>query len=690
MKKTLLFLIISLTTITIFGQKQVESKLFDTGKMWTFDYPPVEYLNERYGFEPTNEWLQDVRLSALRFGNGCSASFVSGDGLIMTNHHCAESVKRKVAKDGEDLIRNGFYAETLELERKIPGLFVDQLIFMEDVTKEIQQAMDEGETDAEKIENKEDKIEELIEEYEEETELRCEFVSFFNGGKYSIYGYKRYDDIRLVFIPEEQIGYFGGDFDNFTYPRYNLDCAFVRAYDNGEPVDSKNFFQFNTKGIDKDEVIFTVGNPGRTSRLKTVAQLKYNRDVSYKNRAYYLNTYYNRLEELKSDYPERTDEFEKLKTRLGNAQKVIDNIYKGLTDPYLIARKQDFEDKLKNVVKEDTELNEKYGHIWDAIVKTRNELKEYDKKIAAYRISNFFDAWYFKTAKKIVNYIESEEYDEDSSKVFTEKLFKSQPDPVLDKLRLEVKAGILRMNLGKENELVRMLFDEKEGWKAAEYAVNKSILDNKEKIEKLVSGGSDQLQECKDPFVVFIKKTKDELKKLEKMSSEVNDTEDVFEDLLGRLLFEIHGTNIPPDANFTLRLSDGVLQSFDYNGTKAPVYTTFYGLYDRYYATDGEYPWGLHERWINPSNEFDMSTSYNFISTNDIVGGNSGSAIINKNAEVVGLAFDGNINSIVGNFIYMPKDNRCVAVSALGMLESIKDIYDAKRLYLELVNGKIN
>ncbi|MBI9072176.1 MAG: S46 family peptidase [Melioribacteraceae bacterium] len=668
----------------------VKAKKFDTGKMWTFDFPPVDYLDETYGFKPTEEWLEDVRLSALRYGGGCTASFVSADGLIMTNNHCARRVKTTLAEEGEDLMGNGFYAATLEEERKIPGLFVDQLVLIEDVTEKIHNAINEGETDTEKIENKKKVIDDLITEYTEETGLKCNVVTLFNGGKYSLYGVKRYEDIRLVFIPEESIGYFGGDFDNFTFPRYNLDCAFVRAYDeDGKPLKTENFFKFSTKDISEDDVIFTVGNPGRTSRLKTVAQLEYNRDVSYRNSATRLNSYFNKLESLKSVYPEKADEFEKIKIRIGNGQKVYDNIYKGLIDPYLIARKRDFENKLKAEVKANPELNEKYGHVWDAIEKTRTELKDYDQKISAYSLSRFYSPAYFNIAKDIIEYVESDNYNQDSVNVFVDGLFAKEIDVPLDGLKLELTIDNVIMNLGSENELVEKLFAGKSGKEAVDYMLSSSIITDKNALAVLVKKGKEEVFNSTDPFIYFIVNTKDELKKLTELSEEVNDTEDIYEDLLGRALYEVHGTTIPPDANFTLRLSDGTLKSFDYNGTRAQLKTTFYGLYNRYYGNDKVYPFELHERWLTNENELDKSVPFNFISTNDIVGGNSGSAIINKDAEVVGLAFDGNIKSIVGHFIYMPYNNRCVAVSALGMLEAFKSIYKADRLYNELVDGKL-
>ncbi len=674
------------------------SDIFDTGKMWTFDFPPTEYLNETYGFAPTDEWFEDVRLSALRIP-GCTASFVSEDGLIMTNNHCSPRHRDNVQKDGENLEENGFYAETREDERVVPGMYAEQLAFIVDVTEAITEAVDEGKNDAEKVTNKNERSKELVEYYNEETGLKCQFVSLFNGGKYSIYGYKRFNDVRLVFVPEQSIGAFGGDIDNFTYPRYDLDCAFFRVYDEeGNPIKSNNYYKFSTNGVQKDDVIFSVGNPGSTSRLKTVAQLEFNRDITYRNRAFLYDELYNTYEDLKYEYPERSAEFEKSRTRIGNSQKVFHYTLAGLMDPYLIARKRDFENKIREQVEEDEDLKGKYGHIWDAISNLRNELKPIESQLAAYKNSRFVSSEYFSIANNIVKYAEQMKLSEserlpkykvtnlDSLK---NSLYPDSIDTVIELAKLGVQLDYIRMNLGNNDKLVQALCGDLQGREAAESLINKSAIGSKEKMTKFLNQSNEDILSSNDPLILFSKNTQNKIDGLTKKSKEINDTESVLENMLGKVLFEIYGTEIPPDANFTLRLSDGVLESFDYNGTSAIEKTTFYGLYDRYYGSDKTYPWNLPSRWATPPADLDLSTIYNFISTNDIVGGNSGSAVINKDAEVVGLAFDGNINSIIGNFIYLPEDNRMVSVASQAIVEALDKIYKAERIVEELKTGMI-
>jgi hypothetical protein len=692
----LLCVFISISNAQIISDT-VKAQKFDTGKMWSFDYPPVQYFKETYGFDANESWFSDVRLSALRLRN-CTSSFVSGNGLMMTNHHCARTILEHIKKEGEDLIENGFFASSVSEERKIPNSYADQLVMIKDVTDEITKAMQTGSDDNEKAKNKNQKIKELEEKYRQDTGLICEFVSLFNGAKFSIYGYKRYTDIRLVFAPDMSIAYFGGDFDNFTYPRYNLDCAFFRAYENDKPAETKNYFRFSLNGIQPGEPIFTIGNPGTTQRLKTIAQLEYMRDVTYRNRAFLYDNYYNELEHLKSVDPGHADEYEKIRVEIGNAQKVTESIYKGLNDPYLMTRKADFQKKLQIAVISNPDLKEKYGMVWENIEKTRTEMRKIGPKIEAIRIRPTFESMYFSMAKKLFNLAgelnkqKDQKSDSSAQAKIDSTIYSIYPqkfNKLLEDTKLGIQADYLRLNLGSEDSLIRKMFGDKTGSEAVKYILSHSIFSDRDEMIKLTKKGSDAIFKSDDPFLFYVKETEEKLPGLQGLETEIKNTEQVFDDMLGQVIFKVYGTEIPPDANFTLRISDGVLAGFDYNGTKTPLFTTFYGLYDRWYSFNKKYPWNLHSRWEKLPADFDLSTPFNFISTNDIVGGNSGSAIINKNKEVVGLAFDGNMDSIVGNFIYLPHNNRCVAVDSRALVNAIEKIYGAKRLSNELKNGKI-
>jgi hypothetical protein len=572
-KKFFILFFIALSPVYLYSQSgtlgvnldTVKAHKFDGGKMWTFDFPPLDYFQEAYGFRPTQAWMDKVRMSALRFADYCSASFVSEDGLVMTNHHCGRESVSLVQKEGEDLHENGFIAAKLEDERKVTGLFVDQLVKIIDVTKEIQNAIDKGKDPEEKDDFKYQKITEIEKKNSEGKATVCQVVSLYNGGVYSAYIYKRYNDVRLVFAPEDQAGFFGGDPDNFTYPRYNLDCTFFRVYDeSGKPLKVDNFFRWSSNGAEPGEPIFVIGNPGSTSRLLTMSQLEYNRDISYPLILNYINNVVDSIRTLIARNPDKEKELNNQLFEFTNSQKVYKGTVKGLNDLVLMARKRDFEKKFRAAVDANPKLKAKYGNVWDDITKIVNEKRE------AYNI---------------------------------------------------MKGGSFRALYSKLNEIGKK--------------------------------------------------------------------EEYYNQILGRAIYEVYGTSIPPDATFTLRISDGIIKQYDYNGTTAPAKTTFFGVLDRYFSFEKKYPWSLPNRWLNLPKDFDLSTPFNFISTNDIIGGNSGSPMVNKNAEIVGLVFDGNIESMPGEFIYTDEVPTTVSVDSRGLLECINNLYLLKRLGAELQNGKI-
>ncbi|MEW6652851.1 MAG: S46 family peptidase [Bacteroidota bacterium] len=694
------------------NQDTVKSQKLDTGKMWTFEFPPFDYLKKTYGFEATQEWFDDVRLSALRIP-GCTASFVSEDGLIMTNNHCVRGYRRLIQKEGEDIAKNGFYAQTFEEERKAANFTAEQLVFLKDVTDEIITALKNGKDENVKISLRDAKMTELKEFYEKETKLKCDVISYYNGSLFFVQGFKTLTDVRLVFQPEESIAYFGGDPDNFTYPRYNLDLAFYRIYDtDGKPLKSPNYFKWSENGAASGELVFTVGNPGTTNRLRTVAQLEYLRNVTYRNNSFLANNYYARLEQLKSVNPSQADTYESLRLAFSNGQKNTSHTFKALNDPYLIARKKDFEKKAQRYVASDPQLAKEYGHIWKTIEATRNELKPIETKLAAFSVNQTNTSRYLLIGNALVAYAKFQLLPEDQKKAlldrqaqmpqmggrggaagtpqqgFRDNLYPDNWDSILEEAKLEINIDFITMNLGKNDALIGSFFDRKPGKDAAKTMIAKSIFTNKAAVQELFKKTPEEILALEDPFVQYYAKIYDQLEPLRKKQKEIMDTENVAFGLLGQILYKMYGTSVTPDANRTLRLSDGIMKGYEYNGTVAPVKSTFYGLYDRFYGFETKYPFNLSERWKNAEKEIDLKTPFNFVSTNDIVGGNSGSAIINKNAEIIGLAFDGNIESLQGNFIYLPTYNRTVAVDSKGMWEAIKKVYKADRLADELKEGK--
>ncbi len=667
----------------------VKAQKFDMGKMWTFENPPIEYFESEYNFTPSKEWLEKMQKAALKFGGGCSASFISEDGLIMTNHHCVRGILPSVQKQNENILKDGFIANSLEEERRIDNLKVEQLIMIEDVTERIHSTMNEGKTDDEKISLRESEINKIESEYQSKfSDLVFKVTSLYNGGKYSLYGYKIYDDIRLVFVPELFVAKLGGDYDNFTYPRYGLDCAFLRAYENGKPIKSNFFFKWSNEVIEEYQLVFVVGNPGSTDRLHTTDQIEFERDFRYPMMVSMLKDLYKIYEEMVEET--KAEDF-RLIARLysvGNALKVYEGTYKGLLDQVLMARKKDFENNFRNSVLRNPSLKTKYGNVWEEISSSVSQLKNSANKSFAYSISNFYSPQYLIIASRLVSLLE----DVKSGKIKTEefleqaeKLYPGDLNHTLHKKLLEVQFNVWRRNLFPSSDILKYFSK----YENSENILSKSSFSTRERYLELIKKPFEEILLTDDPFLFFVLSTKDEIKNLSEESKRINQRLSILNQLLGEALFKVYGVSIPPDATGTLRIADGIVKGYDYNGTKAPIKTTFYGALDRYYSFDKKFPFNLPSYWEKLPQEFDLSSPLNFISTNDIVGGNSGSAVLNKNAEVVGLAFDGNIESLPNTFIYTTEANRTVSVSTLGMYNAIRYIYKAKNLSDEILNGKL-
>ena len=576
------------TRIQIAHNNNLEKVLagqFDTGKMWTFDCPPMDYFAKTYNFSPSKEWFEKARLSALRLPN-CTASFVSEDGLVMTNHHCARSALDSVNREGERLAEDGFYAATLNDERKASNIFIDQLLVMDDVTKEVQQAFESGTTDKAKIANRMAKMKEIQISYAAKYKTSApqdsmifSVVSFYNGGRYSLYGYKRYTDVRLVYAPEDIAAFFGGDPDNFTYPRYDFDCAFFRVYDNGKPLKTANFFQFSQDGAQEGDAVFVIGNPGRTNRLKTVTQLEYLRDVTYpanvaanKKIGTIYSSYITAHPEAKLKY---------LNTIFGleNSRKAFTGYLNGLQDPVLMAKKRDFERKFQNAVFNKPALNEKYGYPWSDIAKYQAELAVLYPKFDALRFrGRNYPKYLSLTADLVTAANQSKDSLADSTKT---KFYHSDLTPEIEKQLLAFRLSIMERALSGNDEAFDKLMAGRTPERTAEDLSTNSIIASKEKTQALLSGKSEAILNSNDPLITFIVAEQMHAKEIQKRYNDVNEKLQACEQMLGNAMYEVYGTQIPPDATFTLRIADGTIKGYEYNGTIAPPVTTFYGLYDR-------------------------------------------------------------------------------------------------------------
>lgn len=680
---------------------KVKFETADFGKMWTFDDVPVETWEKKYGFKPTQEWMDDVRKSALQFQNGCSAAFVSADGLIMTNHHCGRGDLHKVQKEGEQLLRDGYYAETLEDERKIPGVFVDQLLLIEDVTKEIVEAINSGKDNDEKVKQRDEKISEIENRYHDKTGLTCKVVTLYNGGKYSLYGYKRYEDIRLVLAPDFQIASTGWDWDNFAYPRYELDFMFYRAYDeNGKPVKPENYFTWSEKGASEGEPIFIVGRPGSTKRQLSVGELEYLRDEYYPHLLKVFNEKYGVYYELFKKYPDRESELLNSVMGWGNSRKSFGGRLMALRDEYTMKKKKEFEKELIAKVNNNPGLKEKYGAVWEGLNAANSSLKKIANELMGFNTSSFMtSSAYYEYAKKIIELAEqkqkpeedrddkykNENIDQTINEIFPEKFDKELNDKFV-RAHTETVIYIL----GDDHPLVKKLYSGKRGDELALYLISKSKLISKESLIKFAKQSPEEILSSDDPFIQFILMTRDKFKELQKENKELTNTVEVLNQRLGEVIFAAYGDQIPPDATSTLRISDGEIKNYIYNGTIAPGKTTYYGLYDKYNSFGGAtYPYGLHPRWKTPAPGLNLATPICFASTNDIVGGNSGSSIINKNQEVIGLVHDGNIESLAGDVIFLEENNRAVATDSYGLMQALIHVFKTERLVKELKAAKI-
>jgi hypothetical protein len=669
-----------------------EFSIKDFGKMWTFDAIPYDYFKSEYNFIPSKEWLNRVQKSALQFGGGCSGAFVSEDGLIMTNHHCGRGGIVKVEEQNEDFLKTGFYAENLEAERKVPGLYADQLIFIEDVTKEIISEIGMADSLFDKAKLIEKKIDSTEENFSVKTGLLCKVVTLFNGGKYFVYGYKRYYDIRLVMAPEFQIASTGWDWDNFTFPRYELDFAFFRAYENDKPVKTENYFLWSKEGAVENEPIFVVGRPGNTDRLLSVEELKFKRDNIYPKRLKLLNGIYNSYRKMFEKYPEKESLYLNGVMQFGNSRKVYAGMIAGLKDEANITRKHLFKEQIRKKIADSEKLSDRYNLLNKSIKKNLDELAIVEDSLAAFKIYSSAKPVYLKIAElslKLANQLElpeeqrEEPYTGEYLNAAIEGIYPPEIDTEFQKYLLDEYLSYLQFVLHDSHSLLNMI-------NPLERIYNNSELTTPEKFKNFIKKEPKEILNSSDPFIVIVNEGLKAEEKFNERKDKLEAELKILNQQLGEFIFNIYGNQIPPDATSTLRISDGMIKGYEYNGTISPAHTTFFGMYDRYYSFGkNTYPWGLPEKWVDAHSEINLSTPLNFVSTNDIVGGNSGSSAINKQGEVVGLIFDGNMESLEGNFIYQPELNRAIGVDSKAIIEALKKVYKTESLVDELLSGKL-
>ena len=659
--------------------------------MWTFDNPPLKQLKERYSFTPTQQWLDHLRLSSVRFNDGGSGSFVTPNGLVITNHHVAFGQIQKLSTPKKDYVKDGFYARTQAEELKCADLELNVLVSMENITAKIHGAIKPGMAETQALDARRAEQARIQKESLDKTGLRSDVVSLYQGGEYWLYRYKKYTDIRLVFAPEQQAAFFGGDPDNFTFPRYDLDFAVLRVYENGRPALTKDYLKWNTKGAADGELVFVSGHPGGTQRNLTVAQLETERDVIFPVR---INRFKRQLEAVRS-YALRGSEQARqsadLIFGLENTVKALTGEYNGM-DKTLFDKKTKEEAELRAKVAADAEWRREYGNAWDAIAATMKKRGELFK-LQQFRSINSSEL--ARLARQLVLYVaEVKKPDAERLPGYHDaeleelKFYLYSPAPIYPELEEAVLAFSLKdalEQLGPNDPWVKTALDGKTPSEVASQAIRGTRLADPAVRKALTEGGDAAVAASTDPLVVLARKIDPLFRELRKeLEENIESVTTTAGEQIAKARFLIYGKSVYPDATFTLRLTYGTVQGYAMNGTKAPSKTTFHGLYDRAASFDYKPPFNLMPRFIQRKDKINLATPLNFVANLDIIGGNSGSPVINKDAEFVGIIFDGNIESLTGNFVYIGETSRAVAVHSAGIIEALRKIYDAPALANEL------
>ncbi len=678
--------------ILLFASLSCSGSSADEG-MWLLDNFPSDQVGKLYGFRPDQQWLDRARLSAVRLAQGCSAAFVSPRGLVQTNHHCAERCIEQLSRAGKDLLASGFYAKEEKDEAKCPDFELDQLIGIGDVTPRVREAIEGKEGEAFTEAKRAVKAAIAKECSGGDDALRCDVVELYEGGVYNLYKYRRFQDVRLVFAPEQAIAFFGGDPDNFEFPRYDLDVSYLRAYQDNKPLDtSANFFRYAPEDVKPGDLTFTVGNPGSTKRLNTVAELEYNRDVTLPRALFRLSELRGLLTEFQTKGAEEKRIAAGRIFGVENSLKGQKGRFGALVDPALIAARSQAESELRARVNDDPALKAEAGAAWDTIRETLQRWKPKSEKYAYTEGRAAFDSQLFTDALALLRYpAEKAKPEEKRLPEYTDANFPSLRQsvladrpfyPELQKLTLTFSLTKLREVLGPDDPFVRKVLGKKSPAELATELVDGSKLGDAAVRKALLEGGQAAIDASSDPMVELARLVDPDFRAIRK------DYEDNFvaplnksHSAIARARFKIFGTSIYPDATFTMRISYGTVKGYWQNGKFVEPITRIGGLFER--AT-GAPPYRLPESWVAARPVLNMDQPMNFATTNDIIGGNSGSPVVNKAGEIVGLIFDGNIQSLGGDFGFDPGVNRAVAVNVGALREALTKVYHADRIAAEL------
>lgn len=669
----------------------VRAGRYDLGRMWTFEYPPTEEFARTYGFTADSAWFARARMAALRVP-GCSASFVSMDGLMITNHHCARGGVTAVSRRGETLLDSGFVARTLEEERRIPGYYADQLIAAEDVSSEMLAATDAAAAGAARDEARRTAAQAVQARLRQRhavpgDSVWVQVVPLYSGGRYSAYVFRRYTDIRLVAAPEVLLGFFGGDWDNFTFPRYDLDFTILRAYGpDGRPVHTDHFYRWGgADGVRAGEVVFVIGNPGQTSRLTTLSQMHYQRDVATPVQHAFLTSRFAAMQAFRQASPSEAEQYD-IRNRmfgLSNSMKSLGGRLEALHDPVIMARRADTERMLLDSIRARRDLQGRYGRLFQQMA----DLQQQKLRLAVpYRAFSTLLATGGGSATLQVGFgaWRVQHGPADSANLFRERLARVATVPrALEQRYLALQLGDIARAYGEGSPIGRAALGGRTPESAAEQLLAATALTDTAGVRRAAAG-----ELSADPLMRLMDVIAPRVLEFQAASARLAAQESELASGIGRARFEVYGAAIPPDGSFSPRIADGVVQGYEYNGTWAAPFTTFYGMYDRFRANGPGTDWDLPYRWRTAAPRLDLGTPLNFVSTADSYGGNSGSPAVTRDLRLVGLNFDRNINALVRDFIYLPERGRNVMVDVRAIQAALDNVYDAGHIVQELVNGR--
>ncbi len=681
-RKTFCFLLVTFLLLQTLRIKT----LADEG-MWPFNNLPTAEIKSRYGFEVTESWLRKVQLASLRFNSGASGSFVSANGLVMTNHHVASDTLQKLSTAQNNYYKDGFLARTLTEELKAPDLELNVLVSVEDVTSRINGVVKPGMTAAESTAARQAEIS-AIEKYSlGKTKLRSDVVTLYRGGQYHLYRYKTYTDVRVVFAPEFAIAFFGGDPDNFTYPKYSLDIAFFRVYENEKPIKSEQYLKWSETGVKENDLVFTSGHPGSTARLNTVSHLEFLREPALPFSLRQWARLRKALVEYSSQGEEPARRVQEDLFTVENNLKRTRGQWEGLQNKILMAKKRRAETALRRRIAGNPEKQKEYGEVWQQIARGRRQLHDRFIEISFLEAAAGFNSPLFSLARTLVRLAaENKKPDAERLAEYTEarraslELNLFSPAPIykdLEKAKLADSLAFMRDELGAQHPLVGKALNGKTPKARAEELVSRTQLDDAAYRKQLASRGVKGIEESTDPMIVLARTVDPEARAIRKFYEPILGAERANYAKIARALYEIEGTKLYPDATFTLRLSYGAVKGYRENGKWISPFTTFGGIFQRAARHNHKHPYKLPERWLERKTSLDLYLPLNFVTTNDSVGGSSGSPVINREAEIVGVIFDGNIQSLVGNFLYDELQNRAICVDARGIIHALRIIYGA-------------